>query len=51
MIEAGRHGGLIIGTHSIGPDVSADAYDYYRRIVAEVGAYAAGRTECLNPQI
>jgi uroporphyrinogen decarboxylase len=50
MIEAGRHGGLIIGTHSIGPDVSIDAYDCYRRIVAKEGAYAARQAEAATRQ-
>lgn len=32
IIEAGRNGGLVIGTHSIGPDILPQTYDFYRRI-------------------
>lgn len=28
LLEAGRDGGLIVGSHSIGPDVSVATYDY-----------------------
>lgn len=35
IVHAGRKGGLIIGTHSIGPDISVESYELYRRIVAE----------------
>jgi len=42
IVDAGRNGGVIIGTHSIGPDISIESYELYRRIVAERGAYAKG---------
>lgn len=29
LLELGRDGGLIIGTHSIGDDISVETYDYY----------------------
>ena len=30
LCEAGRDGGVILGAHSIGPDVSTEAYEVYR---------------------
>ena len=39
LIEAGRNGGLVIGTHSIGEDISLESYELYRQIVVEQGAY------------
>jgi hypothetical protein len=38
IVDAGREGGLVIGTHSIGPDISPASYDLYRRIVSTRGA-------------
>ncbi|MDP7163473.1 MAG: uroporphyrinogen decarboxylase family protein [Phycisphaerae bacterium] len=35
VVDAGRDGGLIIGTHSVGPDISVESYELYRRIAAE----------------
>jgi len=29
LLELGRDGGLVIGTHSIGNDISVETYDYY----------------------
>jgi len=40
LVDAGRNGGLIIGTHSIGDDIFLESYELYRQIVAEHGAYA-----------
>jgi uroporphyrinogen decarboxylase len=37
LVDAGRNGGLVIGTHSIGPDISVASYELYRRIVLECG--------------
>ena len=34
LVEAGRHGGLVIGTHSVGPDISTESYEAYREVVA-----------------
>lgn len=39
IVDAGRQGGLVIGTHSIGPDVPVEAYEHYREIVANRGNY------------
>lgn len=39
ILEAGREGGIIIGTHSIGPDISIESYDYYYDLVKEYGNY------------
>lgn len=33
--EAAQDGGIIIGTHSIGPDVPVENYDYYHRVAME----------------
>ena len=41
ILEAGRDGGVVIGTHSVGPDVPVAHYDAYRRFVRE---YSFGRT-------
>ena len=35
ILEAGKEGGIIIGAHSIGPDVSVGAYEYYHNLVKE----------------
>ena len=37
IVDAGREGGLVIGTHSIGPDVPVEAFELYRRIVETEG--------------
>ena len=36
IVDAGKNGGLIIGTHSVGPDISVDSYELYRKIIKEV---------------
>ena len=35
LLEAGRDGGLILGCHSIGPDVSVATYEYLNRLEEE----------------
>ncbi len=35
LADAGRNGGLVIGTHSIGPDISIEDYELYRNTVLE----------------
>jgi len=35
ILEAGQEGGIIVGAHSIGPDISVDTYDYYHSLVRE----------------
>ena len=37
VLAAGREGGLVIATHSIGPDIPLEAFELYRRIVEEEG--------------
>ncbi|MCC7355045.1 MAG: hypothetical protein IT330_14970, partial [Anaerolineae bacterium] len=37
VLSAGHGGGFAIGSHSIGPDVAVDTYDYYHRLVVERG--------------
>ena len=39
LVDAGRAGGLVIGTHSIGPDIPPANYDLYRQIVSRRGTY------------
>jgi hypothetical protein len=39
IIDAGRNGGLVIGTHSIGPDITPQSYDFYRGLVARKGTF------------
>jgi uroporphyrinogen decarboxylase len=39
VLSAGHGGGLAIGSHSIGPDISVETYDYYHRLVQERGHY------------
>jgi uroporphyrinogen decarboxylase len=39
VLEAGRDGGLIIGTHSIGPDISVETYDFLRGLFRKLGKY------------
>ena len=35
LINCGKDGGLVIGTHSIGPDISIENYELYREIVSD----------------
>ena len=37
VLEVGKAGGLVIGAHSIGPDVSIERYDYVHQLVLEHG--------------
>ena len=39
ILEAGREGGIGIGTHSIGSDISVETFDYYRYLVEKYGTY------------
>lgn len=34
IAEVGRNGGLVIGTHSIGPDVPVENYKFYRNLIS-----------------
>jgi len=43
ILEAGREGGIVIGSHSIGPDVPVSAYECYHETVMSDGAYDGGR--------
>jgi uroporphyrinogen decarboxylase len=40
VLEAGQDGGLVIGAHSIGPDVSVERYDLVHQLILEHGACA-----------
>ena len=42
ILEAGRDGGVVIGAHSIGPDIAPETYRLYRDLIRERGCYAAG---------
>lgn len=39
LLEAGRGGGLVIGTHSMGPDISVETAEYVLELLAEYGNY------------
>ena len=39
VLEAGEDGGLVIGAHSIGPDISVERYDHIHRFILEHGKY------------
>jgi len=39
VLAAGREGGLIVGSHSIGPDVPVTAYDYLHQLEEDWGEY------------
>jgi len=39
VLEAGRDGGLVIGAHSIGPDVSVQTYDHVHQLILARGRY------------
>lgn len=41
LVEAGRGGGLVLGTHSIGPDIPVESYELYRRTALECGGQAS----------
>jgi hypothetical protein len=40
ILDIGREGGVAIGTHSIGPDISVETYDYYHCLVQQYGTYS-----------
>ena len=40
VLEAGQDGGLVIGAHSIGPDVSVERYDFVHQLILEHGEYS-----------
>lgn len=44
VLAAAGEGGLIVGSHSIGPDVAVDTYDYLNRLEEEWGRYPLGVT-------
>jgi len=35
VLELHREGGLVIGAHSIGPDVSIDTYEYVQQLIRQ----------------
>lgn len=39
ILETGREGGIAIGTHSIGDDISIETYEYYHSLVRKYGNY------------
>ena len=43
ILEAGKEGGIVIGTHSIGPDISVETYDFYHSLVRKYGDYSDNR--------
>ena len=39
ILEIGRYGGVIIGTASIGKDISVESYEYYQDLIERYGCY------------
>ena len=39
LAELGRDGGLVVGSASIGDDISPQSYDYYIRMLEKYGDY------------
>jgi uroporphyrinogen decarboxylase len=39
VLSAGEGGGLVLGTHSIGPDISVETYDLVISLLREYGRY------------
>ncbi len=37
VVKAAREGGIVIGMHSVGPDISVEAYDFYHKLVEKHG--------------
>jgi len=44
ILEAGREGGIAIGTHSVGNDISVEAYEYYKYLIQKYGNYEANNS-------
>ena len=39
VLRAGEDGGLVIGTHSIGPDIPVESYDHVHELLGRYGVY------------
>jgi len=39
VLAAGREGGLVLGMHSVGPDIAVETYDYVTELLREFGTY------------
>jgi uroporphyrinogen decarboxylase len=39
ILSAGEEGGLVIGTHSIGPDIPVQTYDFVHQLIRRYGVY------------
>ncbi len=39
VLEVGRDGGLVIGAHSIGPDISVERYDFVHQLIRRYGQF------------
>lgn len=37
VLDAGREGGLVIGCHSVGPDISVERYDFVQQLIQRHG--------------
>jgi uroporphyrinogen decarboxylase len=42
VMRAGAEGGFILGTHSVGPDISVETMEYVRELLLEFGEYPMG---------
>ena len=38
-VSAAREGGLVVGAHSVGPDISVETMDFLHRLVVDLGRY------------
>jgi len=39
ILEADKEGGIAIGTHFIGSDISVGTFDYYNCLIQQYGSY------------
>ncbi|NPV08940.1 MAG: hypothetical protein HPY83_13385 [Anaerolineae bacterium] len=39
VLSAAREGGLVVGAHSVGPDISVETMDFLHRLVVDLGQY------------
>lgn len=44
IIDLGRNGGVVIGTHSISPEIPLDHFAAYRRVCETYGDFSVGRS-------
>jgi uroporphyrinogen decarboxylase len=40
VLDAARGGGVIVGAHSIAPDISVESYEFYREVIERYGTWS-----------